>query len=195
MGRKSKEKFPGQRGDEKRRLFGRYRFRVIEDLYKRRFFEHFGNRCFKCGKPEKIRQEINAPPHLCIDHHVPMALGGHLVPGNLVSLCRDCNARKLDQAPTDFYSEDELQRLQPLLNAQEELLAFSFDPDRWRQDREAYLLEIGVNADIVQAALHDELFAGYVGMGGDRIGITITLNTESLQKLLNDRKPTPPDSA
>lgn len=75
MARKSEEKFPGQRNKEKRELFSPYRLRVIEDLYKRRFFKHFGNCCFKCGKPEKPKPEIGAPPNLCMDHHLPMALG------------------------------------------------------------------------------------------------------------------------
>jgi hypothetical protein len=185
MARKSTEKYPGQRNKEKRELFRLYRLRVIEDLYKRRFFEHFGNCCFKCGKPEKPKQEIDAPPNLCIDHHVPMALGGHLVPGNLVSLCRRCNEQKLDAAPSEFYSLDELTRLQPLLDTQRDLFAFSFNWDKWRQDREAYLLELGVEQDTVRAALHDEYFVGYVGTGGDGVDATITLDEGFLRELAN----------
>jgi hypothetical protein len=184
MGRKSTEKFPGQRNKEKRELFRPYRLRVIEDFYKHRFFAHFGNCCFKCGKPEKIKQEFGAPPHLCMDHHVPMALGGHLVPGNLVSLCRKCNNHKLDQAPTDYYTQEELERLQPLLDTQKTLFAFSFNWDRWKQNREAYLLELGIDSETVHAALHDEHFVGYVGTGEDRIGVTITIDDDLLQQLL-----------
>jgi 5-methylcytosine-specific restriction endonuclease McrA len=173
MARKSTEKYSGQRNKEKRDLFRPYRLRGIEDLYKRRFFEHFGNSCFRCGKQEKQKQEIGAPPHLCMDHHVPMALGGHLVPGNLVSLCRACNERKLDRDPVEFYTAEELVHLQPLLETQKDLFAFSFNWGKWEQNREAYLLELGVDHANVRAALHDEYFVGYVGLGGDRIGITI----------------------
>ncbi len=176
MARKSLEKYPGQRNKEKRELFHPYKTRVIENLYKRRFFEHFGNCCFKCGTPEKPKQEIDAPPLLCIDHHVPMALGGHLVPGNLVSLCRRCNEQKLDKAPSEFYTVQELARLQPLLDTQRSLFAFSFNWGKWEQDREAYLLELGVDQESVRAALHDEYFVGYVGTRNDRIGVTITLD-------------------
>lgn len=172
---KSLERYPGQRNKEKRDLFRPYRFRVIADLYKRRFFESFGNSCFKCGKQEKPIQEIGAPPHLCMDHHIPMALGGHLVPGNLVSLCRGCNERKLDRAPTEFYTEEELVRLQPLLESQREIFAFTFNFDKWGRYREAYLLEVGVDQVSVGAALTDECFIGYVGSGGNHVGVTITI--------------------
>jgi hypothetical protein len=153
------------------------------DLYKRRFFLHFGNSCFKCGKQEKAKQDIGAPPHLCMDHHIPMSLGGHLVPGNLVSLCRGCNEWKLDRAPGEFYTAEELVRLQPLLETQQALFAFSFNWGKWEQDREAYLLELGVDQASVCAALHDENFVGYVGSGGDRIGVTITIGDNLLQLL------------
>ncbi len=169
MAQRSVEKYPGQRSKEKRELFGAFRFRVVEDLYKRRFFEIFRNRCFKCGMPEKSVQDIGAPPNLCIDHHIPMALGGHLVPGNLVALCRRCNGAKLDKDPKDFYSAEELNRLLPLLNAQQELFMFSFDWGKWSENRESYLLELGVPPEIVQLALHDEWYVGYVGTGVSKL--------------------------
>lgn len=171
---------------EKRELFRPYRLRVIESLYKRRFFEHFGNCCYKCGKPEKPKQEFDAPPNLCMDHHVPMALGGHLVPGNLVSLCRTCNEQKLDKAPAEFYTVEELARLQPLLETQQELFAFSFNWDKWERDRESYLLEVGIDQETIQATLHDECFVGYVGTKVDHIGITITVDDELLRQLKGD---------
>lgn len=188
MSRKSAEKFPGQRNKERRELFRPYRLRVIEDLFKRRFFEHFGNRCFKCGKPEKVKQEIGAPPHLCMDHHLPMALGGNLTPGNLVSLCRKCNEQKLDKHPADFYTQEELARLQPLLTSQVSLFAFSFNWDQWARDREGYLLAVGVEKEDVHAALHDEDFAGYVGTGEEHAGVTITIDDELLQQLLGSKQ-------
>lgn len=108
-------------------------------------------------------QEIGFPPNLCMDHHVPMALGGHLVPGNLVSLCRRCNGLKLDKSPTEFYTQEELERLQPLLDAQEDLFNFSFDIDKWKNDKETYLLELGIEKEIVYSALYDEYFVDYIG--------------------------------
>ena len=183
MARRSAEKYPGQRNKEKRDLFSPFRLRVIEDLYRRRFFESFGNRCFKCGMPEKLAQEIGAPPHLCIDHHIPRALGGHLVPGNLGSLCRACNGLKLDRDPTEFYTAEELERLQPLLACQQELFRFSLDWDKWSKDRERYLLDLGVDQHTVHLALHDEYYAGYVGAGTEQCGVTITLDERILREL------------
>jgi 5-methylcytosine-specific restriction endonuclease McrA len=176
MPSRSAETYPGQRGKEKRELFKRFRCRVIEDVYRRRFFSLFKNCCFKCGRPEKQKQEIGSPPILCIDHHVPMALGGHLVPGNLVSLCRDCNNRKLDVPPAAFYSPEELKRLEPLLEAQHSLFTFELDWDRWLDDREAYLLDLGVEPTAISAALYDEKDYRYVGPGrtGEDSGSTAT---------------------
>lgn len=181
---KSIENYLGQRKKEKRELFRPYRLRVIEDFYKRRFFEHFGNHCFKCGKKEKDKQEIGAPPILCMDHHLPMALGGNLIPGNLVSLCRQCNERKLDRLPSEFYKQEELACLQPLLDSQKKLFEFSFNWAKWNQNREEYLLSIGLDREVVRAALHDEYFVGYVGTGENRISITITLGADLSQKTL-----------
>ena len=175
MAVKSSEKYPGQRNREKRELFRPFRLRVIEDMYRRRFFESFGNRCFKCGMPEKAKQEIGAPPNLCIDHHIPMALGGHLVPGNLVALCRSCNNRKLDHSPADFYSAEELHRLQPFLLAQQELFQFRFDFDKWSEDRESYLLGLGIDPDTVHSALCDEDYVGFIGGISDRCGVTFVV--------------------
>lgn len=188
MARKSSEKYPGQRNKEKRELFRLYQLRVIEDLFKRRFFEHFGNRCFKCGKLEKAKQEIGAPPNLCMDHHLSMALGGHLVPGNLVALCRQCNEQKRDKHPSEFYTQEELARLQPLLDIQQSLFAFSFDWEKWEQNREAYLLATGIDKEVVRAALHDEFFVGFVGTGENRIGVTITLGDDFLKGFLGGQQ-------
>ena len=193
MPKRSAETYPGQRGKEKRELFGRFRYRIIEDVYRKRFFLLFQNRCFKCGRPEK-QQAIGSPPILCIDHHLPMALGGHLVPGNLVSLCRECNNRKLDTPPTAFYWADELERLQPLLEAQHRLFEFSLDWDRWMNDRESYLRHLGAEPAAISAALEDEEDHRYVGPGRtseDRDSVSTTvvirLDVAKLLKSLEKR--------
>jgi len=182
MATKSLEKYPGQRKKEKQSFFRRFMFRVIEDLYRRKFFSLFNNQCFRCGLPEKPAPEIGRPPLLCIDHHLPLARGGHFEAGNLVALCRPCNQQKLDRPPEIFYTPAELARLQPLLNAQQELFMFAFDWNRWNSDREGYLLAIGLTHEIVQSALHDENFVGYVGPGGDTAyGVTITIDLSDLR--------------
>jgi 5-methylcytosine-specific restriction endonuclease McrA len=175
MTKQSTEAYPGQRGSEKRKLFEPFRVRVIKDVYRSRFFASFQNKCFKCGLPEKVKQEYSAPPALCIDHHVPMFLGGHLVPGNLVALCRDCNNRKRDRPPIDFYTEDELSRLKPFLDSQEELFAFKFNWLRWQEDRKTYLLDVGVKPEIVQAVLTDENHLHFVGIANKNAGMIISI--------------------
>jgi hypothetical protein len=175
MGRRSTEKYPGQRTSEKRELFKRFRLRAIEDIYKNRFFALFDNRCFKCGKEEKRFQEIGSTPNLCIDHHVPMALGGHLVPGNLVALCRRCNNVKLDRPPESFYTAAELEKLQPILARQEEVFSFSFDWDAWHDERREYLLRVGVDAALVTELLFNPCHPDFVGTAEDRISFTISV--------------------
>ncbi len=92
-----------QRNSEKARLFNVFIFPIIADLAKNKFFALFGNRCYKCRSPYS----------LVMDHHIPIVRGGHLVPGNLVALCINCNNHKLDLPPEKFYSAHELDRLQP----------------------------------------------------------------------------------
>ena len=168
MGRRSSaELFPGQRNKEKRQLWGRYKWRAIERFYQAKFFGLFGHRCFKCGAEEQPVR-IGAPPVLCVDHHIPMVLGGHLVPGNLVALCRRCNGKKLDQHPEDFYSPEELKTLAPLLAKQEEFFAFDFDWVAWDKDRGAYLISLGLPASLVHDLLHDEMHNDFIGLPDPR---------------------------
>ena len=176
MRKKSTELYPYQRSKEKRELFRRFRYRVIENVYKKKFFALFNHRCFKCGAKEKPAPEIGQPPILCIDHHIPMALGGHLVPGNLVALCRRCNNKKLDLPPEEFYSSMELERLKPILDRQEEVFSFTFDYDLWEDDRQNYLLSIGVDAGLVQEILFNQEHPEYIGTESHRIGITIAID-------------------
>jgi hypothetical protein len=105
-----------------------------------------------------------------------MYLGGHLVPGNLVALCRDCNNRKRDKPPADFYTEDELLRLKPLLELQEELFTFKFDWEKWRNDRKAYLIEVGVRPEIAHAVTTDEDNPHFVGLPNKDVEIVISID-------------------
>ena len=179
MARKTSiELHPGQRKKEKRQLFDRFAVRAVEVIYKEKFFALFDNRCFKCGQPETYRPGAVGVKLLCIDHHVPMALGGHLVPGNLVSLCRACNGRKLDQAPEAFYTPDELKRLAPVLERQHVLFDFRFDWDAWHDDPYGYLLGLGVESALVNALLHDENHPDFMGMPEQRAIFTIGLSDE-----------------
>ena len=81
-----------RRGKDKRELFKPFRLAILEGHARKRFYDLFGNACFKCGSPGP----------LVMDHHVPIVLGGRFVPGNIVALCRACNNRKGGQSPEAF---------------------------------------------------------------------------------------------
>jgi hypothetical protein len=133
------------RNKEKRELFKPFKLAIIEEQAKKRFFGFFGGRCFKCGSPN----------HLVIDHHIPIILGGHLVPGNLVALCRTCNNRKADNPPELFYTVQELERLAWFIENQQNVFEFSFDYEAWEKDRASYLISLGIDAVLVEAVLTD----------------------------------------
>lgn len=179
MKSKSTETYSGQRGKEKRNLFGRFRIRAIEDVYRQKFFNLFDNRCFRCGAKERPNKEFGKPPVLCIDHHLPMALGGHLVPGNLVALCRGCNNKKLDLHPEQFYTSIELERLQLILLRQHDIFSFAFDWEAWRHDREAYLISLGVDKRLAHDILSNPEHPDYIPPPSE-MGVAITIDLASL---------------
>jgi 5-methylcytosine-specific restriction endonuclease McrA len=57
--------------------------------------------CFKCGSTKSLE----------VDHHVPISKGGMLGIENAVLLCRDCNLKKQNKMPHEFYSLKEARRL------------------------------------------------------------------------------------
>lgn len=107
-----------------------------------------------------------------------MALGGHLIAGNLVALCRRCNEAKLDQAPEQFYTPAELERLRPLLDLQRSIFEFRFDWEAWNEDREKYLLSLGVEPDLVYELLHNQDHPDFIGMQSCTIGISISIDDD-----------------
>ena len=183
--RYSTEMYKGQRLKEKRLLYRSFPFRALERLCKARFFALFGDQCFKCGTPE-LPPRANCPPVLCMDHHIPMALGGRLEPGNIVGLCRRCNERKLDQHPEQFYTQQELEKLAEIFAQQPALFDFTFDDDAWRQDPAAYLVSLGLHEELVDQLLHDELHEDYIGIPDPpRFEFTVSIDITSLLKGLD----------
>jgi len=188
MKNNSKETYKGQRKKEKDELFKRFRLRAIEDLYKDIFFALFKHRCFKCGVKEKPHPEIGKPPILCIDHHIPMILGGHLVPGNLVALCRRCNNKKKDKHPEEFYTAKELEKLEPILNKQGDIFDFNFDWNYWNQDREGYLLSLGLDPKRVHEVLYNKKDRDYIGLPSNNFVVSITVDINDIMKSRLERK-------
>ena len=104
-------------------------------------------------------------------------------------MCRKCNGSKLDKHPETFYTEDELDKLQPLLNAQSELFTFSFNHEKWNTNRALYLTELGIDKETVLSALNDENSINYIGdidTGERRVEIRITIDQESIDRLTSN---------
>lgn len=172
----SSEAYPGQRRQEKRKLFRPFLYPCVEDAVKRKFYALFEHRCFRCGQQERPEVLAGEPPILCMDHHVPMALGGRLAPGNLVALCRRCNEEKLDRHPSAFYSEEQLALLQPILDRQAALFDFQFDREAFEQHPLDYLVSLGVPAELAEQLLSDPDHPDYIivpGRGGGAMTFSI----------------------
>jgi hypothetical protein len=168
-----------RRGKDKWLLFGPLVLGVIEEHFKRKFFALFGNTCFKCGSPGP----------LVIDHHVPIGLGGRLVPGNLVALCKRCNDSKQDKPPERFYSAEELERLQGFLSRQNGMFDFKFDHGAFKTDRKGYLLSLGIDEGTVRAVLNDPGHRHYIPppdetAGKESVEIVIDMNTDEFRDII-----------
>lgn len=164
-----------QRNKEKSQLFGTFVFSVIADHAKTKLFQLFENRCFKCGSKHSLE----------IDHHIPIVLGGHLVPSNLVALCSRCNNQKRDLPPSAFYSNEELTRLQPLLENQESIFSFNFNRDFWEKDREGYLLSLGIDASIVSEVLTNPSHRFYIPPpipSSKAVGVIFTIDDDLIKQ-------------
>lgn len=68
---------------------------ALNSAARRRFREHQGPTCLRCGASER----------LTIDHVIPLSRGGGSAATNLQTLCADCNAWKASQ-PHDYRHAD-----------------------------------------------------------------------------------------
>ena len=167
-----------QRNKEKRVLFKPCVYPVIEEHAKRRFFAFFGDTCFKCVSPDP----------LVMDHHVPVILGGHLVPGNLVALCERGTNKKSDTPPESFYTPGELEHLKGFLDNQHCIFNFTFDRKAWEENCEGYLLSLGIAPDLVHEVLENPDHRFHIPPRDDPkpVGVTITIDNESIQRAIRE---------
>lgn len=132
-----------QRNADKARLFRIFKSPVITAARKHQLWALFDYRCFRCHLPGKLE----------MDHHVPQDLGGRLVPGNIVLLCKVCNSLKRTTHPSKFYSRGQLDAVTSLLHAQLKLFDFHFSHIRWSRHPEEYLISLGVSEADAHAAV------------------------------------------
>lgn len=67
--------------------------------------ELFQHQCFNCG----------STANLAIDHNLPLSQGNALTPSNAAVLCKSCNSSKGTRLPQDFYTPEQLKKLNALL--------------------------------------------------------------------------------
>ncbi len=169
-----------RRGKDKRELFKPFRLAILEDHARKRFHDLFGNQCFNPGP-------------LVMDHHVPIVLGGRLIPGNIVTLCRDCNNRKGDRPPEVFYTAAELERLRPFPLGQAPVFEFEFDREAWESDREAYLVSLGLDPALIREALTDPNHRFHIPPRDDSEGLEVVITIdnkvilESIERVLAEK--------
>ena len=163
----------------------KYQMRVIENHYRNKLFALFEFRCFKCSRPGTLRTDYEWMGHVPFwrgldrDHHVPINLGGRLVPGNIGVLCKSCNSKKHEADPKDFYTAPELTRLQRYLDKQVDILSFTFDRDAWREDPSAYLISLGIDEQLVTKVLNNENHR-YFQPPSSPIGISLTVDMDAV---------------
>ena len=160
-----------QRKADKQSLFKRFVIPVITEAIKDKLYNLFGHQCFRCASQKRLE----------IDHHIPQYLGGRLWPGNLVLLCARCNSAKSDKHPQQFYSAEQLERIDGILKKQLDIFDFKFDRRKWDRDRKGYLLQLGLDAELVNEILTSPEHRFYVGpiehAEGTSIVISIDLST------------------
>lgn len=87
-------------------------------------FEKFDSRCFNCGRklryaPDQKEVHLDHTP----DHTLPVRLLWPLHTGNATLLCLDCNGRKRERWPSEFYDIPKLRSLARLTGYPYELVS------------------------------------------------------------------------
>lgn len=80
----------------------------------RHIFAFWGNKCAACGA-ERLPMFDN---NFHIDHWLPLARGHALTMDNAVMLCPECNGRKSDRLPQDYFDAKTVARIEKRLEEQ-----------------------------------------------------------------------------
>lgn len=108
-----------------------HEFRQERDKeFDKHIWEKFDKECFKCG------ESLKSPSEMDLDHTMPLAVLWPL-DEHATCLCSDCNSRKSDQYPVDFYTRSELEELADATGLSEhKLKTRSINEDAVRKLRE-----------------------------------------------------------
>ncbi|WP_394743084.1 HNH endonuclease [Natronococcus roseus] len=100
-----------------------------DEEFDKYIWEKFDEKCFKCG------EFLQSPSEMDLDHTIPLAALWPL-DEHATCLCSDCNSRKSDQYPVDFYTRSELEELAEITGlSQKELKKRSINVDAVRKLR------------------------------------------------------------
>ena len=82
-----------------------------EKIESKEIYERFGFKCFKCG--EDLSQDIQSKSvqRGNLDHTLPAKFLWPMTTDNATLLCQKHNGEKAEKWPSDFYSNQEIQRL------------------------------------------------------------------------------------
>ena len=69
-------------------------------------FQLFNHQCIRCESDE----------HLEIDHFKPLSRGFAISIQNAIVLCRTCNRQKYNKMPEDFFTSEEMDRIDAIQN-------------------------------------------------------------------------------
>jgi len=107
---------------QRRRLYG-----ILSDelgkIDSRKIFNKFEGKCFNCGKPLEFKN--NRIVGGALDHTLPARYLWPLTTENATLLCDECNNKKHDKWPSEFYSTKKLRRLALLTSIQFEVISGS----------------------------------------------------------------------
>jgi len=94
---RKKDKKPPTTGSRARKVRIRGMVKNYTSADWQKVLAHFDSRCAYCGKPGHMQQE----------HFLPVHLGGHYTPDNIIPACAGCNSKKKEKDPFEWLVQQE----------------------------------------------------------------------------------------